>query len=251
MQTSVSAQSGQWYVGQITQPGDIDDKSALNEDTSAMKIGMAVIAGTDPETQIKKPVASFSFDNFQGIIHNAYGLSEKRLLTGEIDIITNQRASFLRKGYMAVLCGSLFAGITIVKGEDVYCSYNIYGDTAQWSFRNTDDLLSGGDVGFVVDTAVCTVTDSTHGLTVGQTIVVSDAAGLPGIHGAHVILTTADANTFTFATDQADDTGDTLDYTTGGSSKVPAVFMQGGVIAAGATTILEIKINADMKIGVS
>jgi hypothetical protein len=251
MQTSVSAQSGQWYEGQITRPIDIDDKSALNEDATAMKIGYPIIAGTDPNTQAKKPTAAFTFDNFLGIIHSAVGISEKALSTGNIDIVTNQGLSYLRKGYMAVLCSSLFTGLTITKNENVYAAYNIYGDSTQWTFRNSDDLLSGNDVSFVVSSGVCTVTDTAHGLTVGQTVVISDSADLPGLNGPQVVASVPTANTFTFATTEADDTGHTLDYTTGGASKIPAIFTKSGTVAAGGTGIFEIRINADMSIGVS
>lgn len=175
-QTSVDVRSAQWYDGQITRPQDLDDRTALNEDTTAFKIGYAAIAGTDPDTQMKKPAAAFTFDQFVGVVYSAVGISEKALSTGTIDIVTNQRAVYARKGYMAILVTST-AGLTITKGEDVFFVHTTGGDSTQWTYRNDLD------------------------------------------------------------TDKA--------------SKIPAIFMQSATVAAGGSAILEIKINADMSIGVS
>lgn len=176
MQTVANAQSGQWYDGMITREIDIDDKSALNEDVTAMKIGYPIIVGTDPNTQAKKPTATFTFAQFLGIIYKAEGLSEKALYTGALDIITNQRFSYLRKGYIAVLVTST-AGLSIVKGTNVWAVFAAGGDSTQWTFRNSLD------------------------------------------------------------TDKA--------------AKIPAIFTKSTTIAAASSAIVEIKLNADMSIGVS
>ena len=47
-----------WQEGQISRSGPVDDWSYVNEDASAIKIGYAVIKGTDPLRQAKKPVAA-------------------------------------------------------------------------------------------------------------------------------------------------------------------------------------------------
>lgn len=176
MQTSVLVRSKPLYNGQITRMHELEDGSALNEDVTAMKIGYVAVVGTDPNTQGKKPTAAFTFDDVLGIVYSAVGISEKALSTGAVDIVTNQRFAYARKGYIAVRVTST-AGLTITKGENAFFVHTTGGDSTQWTFRNDLD------------------------------------------------------------TDKA--------------SKLPAIFMESKTIGAGGDEIVELKINADMAIGVS
>ena len=137
MQTTVDAQSGRWYEGQIPRPQNLDDKKALNEDATAMKVGQLVIAGTDPNTQAKKPVAAFTYGDILGVIYDAVGIREKALDTGEIDIETNRLFAYMREGYMAVEVAST-AGLSIVKGTNAFFCHTA-GDTPQHKWRNDLD----------------------------------------------------------------------------------------------------------------
>ncbi len=242
-QTSVDVRSGRFYDGQITKQQDFEDGSALNEDAAASKIGYTVIAGTDPNTQSKKPVASFTFDDFLGVIYSAVGISEKSLNTGDIDIVTNQRLAYARKGYVAVKVLSA-GGLTIVKGENVYFASVDGGDSTRWTYRNTTDDLTG--LSYVISTGVVTVTSANHGFSTGDTVLIT-AATESALVGLQTITVTG-AGTFTFTTAAGDSSAADMAYTR--ASKCPAMFMESATVAAGVASILEIKINADMSIGV-
>ena len=248
VQTAVSAQSAQWYEGQITRPQDLDDHSARNEDAAVMKVGQTVIKGST-DGEVKSPIASFTFDQFEGVIYDAIGISEKALSTGAIDIVKEQGLTYLRKGYVAVRVTSI-GGLTITRGDDVHFAYDAYGDTTLRTYRNSDDLKTATTASFATVSNVVTVTKTAHGLVVGQTIVVSNST-VAAEDGLHVVTGVPTANTFTFDTEEGDSAGKTLDYTTGGASKIPAVFMQSGSVSAGGEGLFEIKVNADMQIGVS
>jgi hypothetical protein len=133
MQTSVQAFTEQWQEGQITR-GEIDDWSLTNEDVTVMKVGQAVIKGTDPRRQGKKPVAAFTFDQFGGVIIGATGLSEKAQLDGSLDIVTGQGFTVNRKGYMAVKVTD-----TVAVDGDVFFTHTGGGASAVHTFRADND----------------------------------------------------------------------------------------------------------------
>jgi hypothetical protein len=134
MQTSATEFNPQWKEGQITRSDDPRTWTLHNEDASVMKKGYTVIKGTDKRTQGKKPVAAFTFDEFGGIIIDAVGISEKKLITGEIEIDTDQGFTVLREGFMAVKITA-----TVAVGDDVFFVHTTGGASAQWTYRNDLD----------------------------------------------------------------------------------------------------------------
>jgi len=133
MQTSVQIFTNQWQEGQITR-GEIDDWSLTNEDAGVMKVGQAVIKGTDARSQGKKPVAAFTFDEFGGVIIKATGLSEKAQADGAIDILNGQGFTVMRKGYMAVKVTE-----TVAVDDDVFFVHTAGGASALHTFRKDLD----------------------------------------------------------------------------------------------------------------
>jgi hypothetical protein len=119
-----------WEEGQVSRSGPRDDWTYNNEDASIMKVPYAVIKGTDPTRQAKKPVAAFTFDQFAGIIVNAVGISEKQLSTGEIDIESGQSFTVLRKGKVIVRFTQNFT-----EGNSVFFVHTAGGASAQWTYR--------------------------------------------------------------------------------------------------------------------
>ena len=178
--------------------------------TKVYKAASAVFSGTRAPTSIKVGIVLSGDANITAGLDaiEAYDPDWYCLVAAyrtEADL--NEIAAWVEAAalHIAVLSsedsGVLDSGSTTDIAADLQAaSYN--KTSYLWHHESGVDVVSSAM--YVVASLVITITETAHGLRVGDTITFENAAGTPNIDGNNTVATVPDANTFTCVTTGAD-----------------------------------------------
>jgi hypothetical protein len=141
MQTSMDKNPAVALAGVPANFDRLESESFLNEDTNDILPGYPLIRGTDPETQVKLPVADFTNAQFAGIA--VFGSASEIPLasaTTGVKFETNDRVTAAIDGVVYVLVED-----TVTAGAPVFAVHTA-GASSVWTFRSDADTAAASDI---------------------------------------------------------------------------------------------------------